>query len=112
MGQLGENEFIDIDPPPTRANQKVLIGRDRLNEIGEPLDKIFRIGGRGLASNNLNKTEDVLGAMAGFTQQQVNPLLMSALMGYILSYGNKEVTPVRLGYQPGGNKIPKALVPI
>jgi hypothetical protein len=55
---------------------------------------VLRFPGRRLADNRLHETQNILDAVMGFTHQQVNPLLISSLIGYILGYANEEASPV------------------
>src|SRR5215831_207443 len=91
MGELGTHEVVHVDSPPTRPDQKVLIGGDRLNAIGESVDELFRVRASGLSGNGLDKTEEVLAAMIHLTQQEANLLLGMLALGNVLYHSNKMI---------------------
>jgi hypothetical protein len=91
VGKLDAHQILGIGPLPLVFDQKVLIGRERLDTLTEALNKILRsFLGRGLAGDGLHETENVLGAVTGFTHQQVDPLLMSSAIGDVLGHDNKK----------------------
>src|SRR5262249_56674512 len=77
---------------PTRPEQKVLIGRNRADAIGEPVDELLlSVRDRGLAGNDLDKSKEVLAAMIHLTQQEANLLLGTLALGNILYHGDKMI---------------------
>src|SRR5262245_17320343 len=92
MGELGAHEIMHVDSPPTRPDQKVLIGRDRPDAIGEPVDELLlSVRDRGLAGNDLDKSKEVLAAMIHLTQQEANLFLGTLALGNILYHGDKMI---------------------
>src|SRR5262249_17975230 len=81
MRKLGAHQVLCIDALPLVTNQQVLIGRERLEALGEAADEVFALTGCGLASNCLHETEHVLGAMIGFAHQKMNLLLSTFARG-------------------------------
>jgi hypothetical protein len=82
--ELGAHQIFDIDSLPLVPDQQILIGRERLNALGEAPDKVFGVTSRGLAGDCLHKAEHVLGAMIDLTHQKMNLLLVSFPLGDIL----------------------------
>src|SRR5215467_15862124 len=91
--ELGANQILDLDPIPLVADQQVLIGRKRLDALGEALDEIFGIFGGGLVSDHVHDAEHVLGAMIDFAQQEVLPLLALPSFGNVLHNANETHEP-------------------
>src|SRR5258706_13574091 len=112
MGELGAHEILDINSLPLALDQQVLIGGKCLDALSEALDKIFRVTSRGLAGDCLHETEHILGAMIDLSHQKVNLLLMSFLVGHILSNAKKQTSSIRLRCQRRGSKAPEALASI
>jgi len=83
-----------------------------LDAVSEALDKIFGLTSRGLASDCLHQTEHVLGAMIDLAHQKLYLLLVSFLIGHILSNASKQTSSIKLGCQGGGNKAPEAFAAI
>jgi hypothetical protein len=81
-GELSVNQVLDVDTIPFVADEQVLIGRKRLDAVGEALDEIFGISGGRLVSNRVHDAEHVLGAMIDFAHKEVHLLLA------LLAFGN------------------------
>ena len=111
-GELGPRQILNINSLPLVPDQQVLIGRKCLDAVSEALDKIFRLTSRGLASDCLHETEHVLGAMIDLTHQKVYLLLVSFLIGHILSNASKQTSSIKLGCKGGGDKAPEAFAAI
>jgi hypothetical protein len=47
--ESGAHKILDVDSLPLTPDQQVQIGRERLDAVSEPLDKVFRLTSRGLA---------------------------------------------------------------
>ena len=110
--ELGAHQILDINSLPLVLDQQVLIGRKCLDTVSEALDKIFRPTSRGLAGDCLHETEHVPGAMTDLAHEKVNLLLVSFLIGHILSNASKQTSSIKLGCQGGGNKAPEAFAAI
>src|SRR5712671_7390589 len=79
MGELGAHQVLRLNSLPLVADQKVLIGCERLDALSKAPDKVFRLTGRGLAGDGLHETEHVLGAMADLAHQKTNLLTFDSL---------------------------------
>src|SRR5712672_947984 len=112
MGELGAHQVLRLNALPLVADQKVLIGCERLDALSKAPDKVLRLTGRGLAGDCLHETEHVLGAMADLAHQKMNLLLVSSLLGRIVGHGNEQTSSIRLGPKRRGNKVPESFAAI
>src|SRR5258708_10293912 len=110
--ELGANKVLDVDSMPFVSDEQILIGRKRVDAIGEALDEIFKILGDCLVSNRDDDAEHVFGAMIDLTHKKLDMLLVSFLLGHILGHANKQAPPVRLGSEGRDNNAPKALAAV
>ena len=101
----------DVNALPLVPGQQILIGRKRLDAIGEALDKIFRLTSRGLAGDCKNETEHILGAMIDLTHQKLDVLLVSFPLGQILGDGDKDAAPIRLSPRGDLTKLQRRSLP-
>src|SRR5215475_6733278 len=85
MRELGTNQVLDLDPTPLVSDEEVLVGRKRLDALGEALDEIFRVSGGSLVSDRVDDTEHVLGAMINFAHKEVLLFLALLAFGDVLS---------------------------
>src|SRR5262249_28257960 len=83
MCELGVDELLDINSLPLVADKQVLIGRKRLDALGEALDEIFGMTGDGLVSDGVNDAEHVFGAMIDFAHEEM--LFFLALPAFFLA---------------------------
>src|SRR5215467_14521410 len=103
--ELGANQILDLDPIPLVADQQVLIGRKRLDALGEALNEIFGISGGGLVSDRIHDAEHIFGAMIDFTHEEVLLFLALLAFGNVLDRaGEVHELPLR----PGALKISKS----
>src|SRR5262249_20925880 len=82
---LGASQVLDLDPMPPAFYQEVLIGRKRLNALGEAFDEIFGSSGGRLVSDRVHYTEHVLGTMIDLTHEEVLLFLALLAFGNVLS---------------------------
>src|SRR5260370_12465854 len=69
--ELGTNQVRNLDRIPFVADKQILIGRKRLDALGEALDEIFRISAGSLVSDRVDDAEHVLGAMIDFAHEEL-----------------------------------------
>src|SRR5260370_11953612 len=106
MGELGANQVFDLDPIPFVADEQVLIGRKRLDALGEALDEIFGISGGGLVSDRVDNAEHVLGAMIDFAHEEVFLFLALLAFGDVLNRPAEAHDPA---LRSGALKISKSM---
>src|SRR5499427_395675 len=75
MRELGAHQILDLNPFPFVPDEQVLIGRKRLDALGEALDEIFGVFCGGLVRDRVDDTEHVLGAMIDLAHEEVLPFL-------------------------------------
>src|SRR5262252_6176336 len=80
MRELGAHQILDLNPFPFVPDEQVLIGRKRLDALGEALDEIFGVFGGGLVSDRVDDAEHVLGAMIDLAHEEM--LLLLALLAF------------------------------
>src|SRR5258708_18900396 len=83
MRELGAGQVLDVHTAPLTSYQQVLIGRKRLDPLGEALDKIFGIFSGGLVSGRVPNAEHVLCAMIYLTHQKGHPPPPPPTVGHI-----------------------------
>src|SRR6266446_2942245 len=86
--ELGAGEVLDVHTAPLTSYQQVLIGRKRLDALGEALDEIFGISGGGLVSDRVHNAEHVLGAMIDLAYEEVLLFLALLAFGNVLDGAN------------------------
>src|SRR5258708_17325940 len=84
MRELSAGQVRDLDPIPFIADEQILIGRKRLDALGEGVNEIFGTSGGGLMSNRVNDAEHVLGAMIDLAHEEVLVLLALFAFGNVL----------------------------
>src|SRR5258707_4692645 len=72
---LFRSQVLDLDPFPFVPDQQVLIGRKRLDALGEALDEIFGVPAGGLVGDRVHDAEHVLCAMIDLAHEEVLPFL-------------------------------------
>src|SRR5260370_1427951 len=106
MRELGANQVRDLDPIPFVADEQVLIGRKRLDALGEALDEIFGISGGGLVSDGVDDAEHILGAMIDFAHEQVFLFFTLLAFGDVLCAAGHSYCP---SVTPGALEMTKPL---
>src|SRR5262249_24304335 len=111
MRELGVDQVLDLDPVPFVADEQVLIGRERLDALGETLDEILGIAGDSLVSDRVDDAEHVLGAMIDFAHEEVLfflplPALFLALLA-LANVRNSAGQPDGPSLRPGALEIRK-----
>jgi hypothetical protein len=86
--ELGADQVLGLCPMPFTLDEEVLVGRKRLDALGEAFDEIFGISGRGLVSDRVHHAEHVLGAMIDLAHEEVLPFHALLAFGNVLSGAN------------------------
>src|SRR5262249_24337300 len=88
MRELGVNQVFNINSLPLVSEEQVLIGRKRLETLGEARDEVFRLRSRNLTGDCLYETKHVLGAMIDLAHEETLPFLALLTFGNILHDAN------------------------
>src|SRR6266853_626879 len=105
-GPSRAGQVRDRYPIPFVAHEQVLIGRKRLDALGEALDEIFGILGGGLVGDRVHNAQHVLGAMIDFSHEEVLLLLVLLAFGNVLDGAAEAHGPA---LRPGALKIGKSV---